>query len=863
MDAISRPHRGDQQPGEHLRRKWWPFWIVLLSLVCITGCEGCRSTTDPNDPLKEKEPEEAFTTQEIRVLPADENLAGQAAKPGHWCSLQQSVKANRADYFGELESVVAGADGRSRAIRLSRSQFVPRSVRPVVLPKGQNKTFEQAVFVPHSAGRSSRVGFYNQLQGRSYGPLAVPTSQITNRMLPHQTFFVVLAQRPDSYGFVKTLETIMPPLNDLSETAPHGDFKVIIPAAEKAPMLPAWSLMWTNISYVLWDDYDPLLLSSDQQRAMLDWLHWGGQLLISGPGSLDRLRNSFLAPYLPVKSATTGTLKPETIESINAFWSFSSPNPKVQPQLIADGETNVPMLDMQLADGAKFVPNTANLVAEQHVGRGRICMSAVSLTTRSLTNWRRFDSFFNNCLMRRPPRTYEYSDETGVVVHWPAQFERALRRAARRSQVDSVGVDDGDTLYNEIRDSANDYGGRRRTASDSLLTTNARYFTRDAFRSDAAGESRNELPDSYGDLIAYRCDVHAGIAGWNDGSECSDLVRAALTDAAGIEVPDRSFILWALGLYLFVLVPANWTVFRALGRVEWAWAAIPVLALIGTFAVVRLAQLDIGFASSRTELSIIETQPGFARAHLTRYSALYTSLSSDYQLSFADESATALPFATPSDTNGLAQTGVEMVTVARPDQRDAALQLQDFGVSSNSTGMVHSEEMFDMQGGFTCRQITGNAFELSNATQYRLTDIGILRRYRNRIEIALVTQLNPGALIRIEFNPLQTTEPHEAWPRFGQNTAIGDGNAMRSLLALAADPNRINEGDIRMVAWGTESLPGIAVAPDPSQTRNQSIWVVNLAYGDWNAPSSDVNAPVDVDPLYLGRRSDESAGETE
>ena len=38
---------------------------------------------------------------------------------------------------------------------------------------------------------------------------------------------------------------------------------------------------------------------------MLDWLHWGGQLIISGPESLEALRDSFLADYLPAESERT------------------------------------------------------------------------------------------------------------------------------------------------------------------------------------------------------------------------------------------------------------------------------------------------------------------------------------------------------------------------------------------------------------------------------------------------------------------------------------------------------------------------------------------------------------------------------
>ena len=60
--------------------------------------------------------------------------------------------------------------------------------------------------------------------------------------------------------------------------------------------------------------------------------------------------------------------------------------------------------------------------------------------------------------------------------------------------------------------------------------------------------------------------------------------------------------------------------------------------------MIRLAQLDIGFARSRTEIALLEVQGGYDKAHLTRYTAVYTSLSSSYRLAFAHHSALALPF---------------------------------------------------------------------------------------------------------------------------------------------------------------------------------------------------------------------------
>ncbi len=114
-------------------------------------------------------------------------------------------------------------------------------------------------------------------------------------------------------------------------------------------------------------------------------------------------------------------------------------------------------------------------------------------------------------------------------------------------------------------------------------------------------------------------------------------------NAAGIRVPQRSFIIWVVVGYLCVLVPANWIVFRLLGRVEWAWIAAPLIAIGCTVVVIQQAQLNIGFARSRNEIAVIEMQAGYSRVHVARYTVLYTSLATRYEFRLADPGGQILP----------------------------------------------------------------------------------------------------------------------------------------------------------------------------------------------------------------------------
>ncbi len=105
----------------------------------------------------------------------------------------------------------------------------------------------------------------------------------------------------------------------------------------------------------------------------------------------------------------------------------------------------------------------------------------------------------------------------------------------------------------------------------------------------------------------------AGVASWDDQSQASQAARETLKDAASISVPRATFVLYMLGAYVLVLVPLNWLIWRTMGRVELAWLTAPAIALVFGVLVVRLAQLNIGFDSSATEIDIVELQGDYPR----------------------------------------------------------------------------------------------------------------------------------------------------------------------------------------------------------------------------------------------------------
>src|SRR5262249_53495839 len=111
----------------------------------------------------------------------------------------------------------------------------------------------------------------------------------------------VLSPEPSAYNPWSRLHAVLPGSGDKEPLAIEKQryYKLVFPQKPEKPVLSAHPLTWTTISHVIWDGLSPEALPS-QQRAMIDWLPWGGQLMVGGAGpSVAALQDSFLGPYLP------------------------------------------------------------------------------------------------------------------------------------------------------------------------------------------------------------------------------------------------------------------------------------------------------------------------------------------------------------------------------------------------------------------------------------------------------------------------------------------------------------------------------------------------------------------------------------
>jgi hypothetical protein len=296
-------------------------------------------------------------------------------------------------------------------------------------------------------------------------------------------------------------------------------------------------------------------------------------------------------------------------------------------------------------------------------------------------------------------------------------------------------------------------------------------------------------------------------------------------------------------------VPVNWLFFKLIGRVEWAWAAAPVIAIIGAFAVVRIAQLDIGFVRSRTEIGVLETSGGYHRGHLTRYIACYTSLSANYEFAFADSAAVAMPF--PPET-GYTRRLTETANVV-DFTKDVRARLAGYTVRSNSTGIVHSEEMLPLGGEIVLEQ-DGSGYRLRNGAKIVLKDAGVLRRTEEGVyELAVVGDSLPETTVRLDFQPAEGSDVYREWrnaPGYAGRVATEEDEGisvpMEPLREMASVDFPLRKGEVRLVAWTDQELGDLEISPEASQATYRTLVLVHLHTPPPPEPLRDVNPRSDI-----------------
>ncbi|WDQ16142.1 hypothetical protein [Rhodopirellula sp. P2] len=869
----------------------WCAWLMLVPL--LAGCDGCRQAGDVD--LKEEVEQQKlppFTISSAKAFPATRPDAGTkgatdgAIKPGHWFAAGVALKSNREDERGVIQTetkltrpVDAFADTvEQEEIEQSLEDAAARTVgkpfrvrRPAVLPRGQRRELETRALAPEAGGKML-AGL--QLDGdfvSSRSGSSVPLRPSIFAALPTQSFFfVVLTERSERFTRLQTSDWVEP-LRAIDEYyRPRENYRIVIPATQGVLPLSETMLDWSSTAVLFWDDLTSSALTPGQRNAIVDWVHFGGTLIVNGPSGTDAIEDPNLKSLLPIQPDGN-----EEINSDNAIAFLKSHQvstdeslPAIQARLTSDSSTVV-VAGQPASDATSL--GDGDLVYQRRVGRGRIVHSRVDLLSEWMTAWKSYDSFFNSAVLARPPRRCRTVNSYQSMVPRPFLSE---------DEIDTVSEEEMAAVLNQPSFEQKLVGMTLEDVPPSI-NSSFRLFTRDmrlgtsgntATGSPTPGTSADEpprapvrSPKDYRNRLDSETLLHpvSGVGGWKDDSPVLTSFRNSLQERIGVTIPDSSLVVKSLLIYLVVLIPLNYAVFRWMGRLEWAWLAMIPIALVGAFMVARAAQLDMGFARSRNELALLEIPREHDRGHLTRTIALYNSLASNYSVQFeTPDAAITMLTSRRTDSRNANMFGSDGLTLQLGFE--AGPRLDGIAVGSNSFAAVHTEQMVSVGGPLSLSQ---DGRTLRNDSNLDLTDVYVIHRplgddATSKVEIAVLGGVAPGESPSLSYQPAEQIRVasevdfgiRQCMQRILTSSFVPPGTT-RLLGRLASIPPDQADAD-ESSAWG-----GLEISPQCSQVNADTIVLAHLEYSPLHTPQPDENLADDFRPRTTKLEEEKRASE--
>ena len=884
-------------------------WLgFCLSLA--TGCDGCRQFERPDD-SDDDEVATEFSFGGARPLPHGQSLAQSGIKPGHWFTVGESITSNLADRRGILRhrvgAVDSPADGTEADFdsgsRPRPDRWLPLTAEyPAVLPRQSRKRLDNRL-VAGSAGpfiADGKAVLLGQFATGTASTLIETGRSRPNLLEPEEYFLVVLSRRPERFAALQSADWVRPPRDDFDVADGSGgrarrNFRVVFVKPDNWPALSETMLDWTSTSTLLWDDVEPASLTPEQSRALIDWLHFGGRLIVNGPAAGGELTRDRFGPWMPQRVEASEELDLDALAGLVREWAVpGDANWEQGVEKIRERSGRLGTAG-PIAPQATPISGTQGLVLTRAVGRGQIVQTRFDLADDWLVDWPSRDSFYNGALLGRPYRQFRLlpAVEGLTETSWESRYPelgmtatadpryntrfRLLARDAKLAVAEPAAAEPTDrdpavtsaaTPADDPADPENDVDSDvaaseapAESGSDPLAQPETAAEPRpdpaSAPVTDAAPEAdivanADVAPVAVAwDQTEFASDPVQGIGGWKDDSDFARAAVETLRAGAGVSIPSRRFVVRSLAIYLTVLVPLNFFLFWSIGRVEWAWFAIPLIGLLGGLWIARQANLDIGFARSQTEVALMEAHAGYPRAHVTRFLSIYNSLSGRYDLAFDSPDAAAAPL-------GL----LGQVDVDTEELKDVTLRfgtgdgpvLAGVPVASNRARIFHVEQMVDLDGTIELMdspqidggQIDGGEIEGDDNTRLRNTSgfdlanaIVISRTAAGDTRVANVGELGTGGTTRLRWRDAESSDDASLLP---VPLELGIERVMNQLIRS----DRFPLGSIRLIATTSQTPAGMSITPESVQREHATVIVVHLRHPSHPAGRPDENLPPEI-----------------
>ena len=803
------------------------IWLCLF-LVQLVGCRGCTPSKPPKETAEEaevKKKKQRLVVDELKAIPFSSEIPGSTLKPGHWYQANQKLKANFSD-----ESLTANLTVQNR--EKQNAPFGPGQAsieftRNVSLAVGQEKNVQLKFFQPEvpvtgdelTKNPSSLRVLYSQ---RGIGSPVLEDNYLCRVFAGYQYNLVTLSRDPSRYTFWRALDCIIWPSKQRMTDERISPHRIIdLNEDELATQFPNRLYAMTSISHFVINDSSVSIMSTDQQQALQDWLYFGGTIILNGPEAIGGIESSIMKEYTPLLHATNSVVSQEEIDALNRTWSITQ---ILGERILIAPAKPIPKLAGELAKGAQWVKYLApdgkivsleGLVAERSVGQGRVVMTTFPMSDIAFLRWPSYSSFIHNGILAKPHRD------------------------------PSAGLE-ADTKF------ADEFEG---SEMNPLHSTRLRMWARDLDESTTRKPTTVTKKDFGNTVVEDQPYVHSpaevsklkrtSLGAWNPESTILVNARQCLQQSSGITVPKINTIVKLLLGYLIVLVPVNWLFFRLFGRVELAWAAAPVIALAGAFVVARSVQLDVGFSRSQTSYGFLELHQGYPRGLFSSYTALYTSLSTNYRAVYEQDTGVVLPFASTS-SNKRSRSTISQIDYWYAD--DAGAGMQSVPVLSNTTGLFQAEEMVNFAGKVTAEFDSDlKAVEIKNRLGFAINEAGIVGiDSQGKLLSGWLGTTEDGAVKRCE---LETRETDNRWRNeWDRNPILGRPTYIRAedgmlwteqdlqdelyLGPMLEDLSRkypLTRGEFIVLAWTEQPLGELSITPVAKQKKMRTVVLLHLS----------------------------------
>lgn len=794
------------------KRNSWLWALVLL--LPLVGCRGCTQSSDNKDvnakdeDLKKKK--QRLVADELRTLPYTKDNPLNMVKPGHWYQVRNKVKANYGDESLTLAISVTNREG----VSLSPGWGVDSVyfMRDLALATGQDKVIDAAIFHPmlppemmgqDESGRKKTTAIRTRYALRGIGTLLLEENFPCNMLDGYQYDLVVLSRDISRHLFWRGLDSIVWRQSlDLEEARLIPHRVIDINEEEIATQLPNRLSTMTSMSHLVINDISLSVLNQEQQSALADWLHFGGTIIINGPEAISSIEASQLKDWAPLIHTAEGTWSEDSQRDFDSVWTIRvSGGERVRFR----SDRNIPVLSGTLADGANWVPTLEGLVAERLIGQGRVVMTTFPLTDAAFLRWPSYSSLIHNAILRKPQRA------------------------------PSLGMD-ATTQY------AEPYLGTERNA---LHSTRLRLWARDL---DTTTErTDNEVLEKRTDNAGakFSSTKKTSIGAWNPNSKVVEQATLCLRESSGISVPRVETIMKLLLGYLVVLVPVNWVVFRLMRRVELAWIAAPVIAMLGALWVAGSVRLDVGFSRSQTSFGFLECHNNYSRGMLSSFYALYTSLSTNYAAVYKEGNGIVAPVLRVA--RRVSSRDQQEIEYWNADDRGVGLQR--FPVLSNSTGILQSEEMVELAGPLRWKMAAdGSSIQVSNDSNLTIRDIGMLGiDDQGNLRTSWIGTVEPG---QSAAQAVRAASDNQRWfSEWDSNPLLKKPESIRetdgllwtdtpvddvylgAMLLNVAQRYPLQVGEYIAIGWTDANPSQLEIRPASTQQKHKAVVLIHLSAG--------------------------------